>query len=308
MELILHIGPHKTGTTAVQTAFAGAARSLRRAGLLYPRTNWLYPAQHRLAFAMKDRRIPGRDRPDLDDEIAELRQAIRRFRGPKVLVSSEEFFAAPPAAIRRLAASLDVGQWRIVAFLRRPDDFFVSSYNQKIRQPGNGFSPPIRQFLKAPKTLAPEIDYLGCVSAWADVFGDAAIRLERYEDGPPLPRLCRILGLPESLVPADRVLNRSAPGAVAEIMRLAKASGMDPGRQAKLFRLAEARFGDAAPFHLADEDRHAVVAALEAENEILFHRFGQENPYATRALVPQGPAPIPNLTLLDLMRLVGELI
>ncbi|WP_397544404.1 hypothetical protein [Roseovarius salis] len=48
--LLIHIGAHKTGTTALQRAFEQNTAVLAAHGVTYPRTNWFHFAQHRLAF------------------------------------------------------------------------------------------------------------------------------------------------------------------------------------------------------------------------------------------------------------------
>ena len=212
MELIIHIGPHKTGTTAVQTAFSRSSSVLRKAGVLYPRLHWRQQAHHHLAFALKGKPIPGGELPDLNSEIGALCQAIAQFDGKKVLISSEEFFTCPAKSLERLKDRLEVPV-RVVCFLRRPDAFLVSCYNQKVKQPGNGFSAPLRRFLSEPDKIAPEMDYLGAVNTWADVFGVSNIIVETYENGPPLARLRDLLGLSSDLEAPEIRMNASVPGA-----------------------------------------------------------------------------------------------
>ncbi len=306
MELTIHIGPHKTGTTAIQTAFAKAAAGLKRRGFLYPRSNWFFPAQHRLAFAMKHRPVGPNDLPDLETELAQLSEALARFPGKQALISSEEFFACPPETIRHLRES--IGPARIVTFLRRPDDFLISSYNQKIKQPGNGFSAPIRRFVATPDLIAPEFDFLKCVSAWADVFGDQSILLETYEAAPPLDRLRTILGLGDMPQAPPGRPNASVPGAVVEIMRHAKAMGMDTHKQRQLFNRIIKHFADYPPFSIKPVDRREIIAKAEDRNRTLFARFGKSNPYAIDAL-EWPPAERPhNLIHQDLVRLVETLL
>jgi hypothetical protein len=307
LHLTIHIGPHKTGTTALQTAFAGGARALVRAGVLYPRVCWHHPAQHRLAFAGKRRALPGRGGvPDFETELARLAVALRRSRADRALISSEEFFAWPETAIARLA-ELPVDRITVATFLRRPDDFLVSCFNQKVRQPGNGFALPIGRFVRDPRAIAPEIDYAACLGRWADAFGEAAILLGIYEDGPPLPRMLAHLGLPGDFLPNPPDVNRSVAGAVAECLRHAKVAGLPEGVQRKLLKRAVEVLGCGAPYHLPAGDRRAVLAALEPANDALFRRFGRANPFVPVLVTGDGEERS-NLTHADLMRLIGELI
>lgn len=306
LQLTLHIGPHKTGTTALQSAFARGARPLRRKGVLYPKTNWLYPAQHRLAFALKGKAIPGTgERPDRKAEMAELKAAIGQHAGDRVFLSSEELFSCNLKAVTWLRDQLDIADVRILTFLRRPDMFLVSSYNQKIRQAGNGFDAPIRRFVRDPRKIAPEIDYQACLGAWADVFGDAAICLETYEDAAPLGRTLKHLGLPPRFLPDQPGVNKSVPGAVAECMRHAKAIGMAPEHQRRVLKRATSLFGKYPPFVLSNEDRLHIIRMLEPSNSALFQRFGRENPYTAEGYKPVPQKQDFNLSQQDLMRLIG---
>lgn len=307
MDLTLHIGPHKTGTTAVQTAFADNASVLRKRGILYPKCNWMYPAQHRLAFEMKGKINPtSGDRPNLQTELDELCRTLEKARLPRVFLSSEEFFASPLDAIRQLKDRLPVTSTTIIAFPRRPDSFLVSCYNQKTKQAGNGFAAPIARFIKEPRKIAPEIDYLGCVSNWADVFGDDTIRLRPFEDGSPLEHLAAHFGVSNLLKNASH--NKSVPGAVAEVMRLAKAQDMPHDQQRRLFSKASAVFADWPQFSIPDGDRLDIIKTFEAENDVLFARFGQVNPYSSKTFQPEPTSREQNINVHDMMTLIASLL
>ena len=151
MDLFLHIGPHKTGTTAIQTAFADNAAALRRRGVLYPKCNWSYPAQHRLAFAMKDKVNPADgSAPDFTFELEALCRALEKSDLPRALISSEECFACPPARIKALKAAVPAKRITILAYPRRPDTFLISCHNQKTKQVGNDYCLPMRCFVAEP--------------------------------------------------------------------------------------------------------------------------------------------------------------
>ncbi|WP_425093858.1 hypothetical protein [Tropicimonas sp. S265A] len=310
-KLFIHIGAHKTGTTAIQQTCANQARALRDLGVLYPKVNWYHYAQHRLAFALKRSPDPARgDIPDLPVELDALNSAIARARTDKILISSEEFFSAPEPQIRLFAKGLQGATPRIVAFVRRPDAFLMSMYNQKAKHPGNQFCRPITPFIATPDQIDPDIRVHTCLSAWATVFGTEAISLCLYEDGPPLARVLQIMGLPgEAIAPAQRV-NPSVPGAVIEAMRLSKLIGMDPDKQKKLYHLAQKEFTKAPPYHVSSRDRRAVLQAMAPETGALFAAFGRENPYeATTCPVPEDPPEAaPNLRMRDLMQLVDRLM
>lgn len=307
MKLTLHIGPHKTGTTAIQTAFADNAAALRRKGVLYPKCNWAYPAQHRLAFAMKRKINPvDGSKPDFSTELDALCQALEKSRLPSAFISSEEFFAAPIERIAALQAALPVTSTTIIAYPRSPDAFLISCHNQKIKQVGNGYAAPITRFLKEPRKIAPEIDYLGCITAWAEVFGDANILIRPFEEGSPFDHIAGLLGVSD--ITQNKPVNKSVPGAVAEVMRLAKVQDMPVAQQRKLFSRATEVFADWPQFSVSPEDRLAIIKTFEADNDALFARFGMANPYRVTTFEPASKERMQNINVHDMMTLVAALI
>jgi hypothetical protein len=57
--VLLHVGVHKTGTTAIQAALANARPELVKSGVLYPGKR---QAQHRSAMAATGRQWGGKDK------------------------------------------------------------------------------------------------------------------------------------------------------------------------------------------------------------------------------------------------------
>ena len=307
MELTIHIGPHKTGTTAIQAAFSKSAKTLRREGLLYPKHHWRQQAHHGLAFALKGKRDSSGRSPDFDTELNRVRAALDRFQGPKALISSEELFTCPPEGLERLRKALPFDV-RVICFLRRPDDFLISCYNQKTKQPGNKFAVPFARFLTDPHKIAPEFDFATAVLAWADVFGDAAVHVKTYETASPLEQLKRHLGLGAFPKAPNQPLNASVPGVVAEIMRHAKAFGLSDAKQRRLSARAQSIFATYPALYVSNEDRCKIIASVESDLNRLFARFGKKNPYTVNAFQPVEHAREHNLTMQDVMHLIDDMM
>jgi hypothetical protein len=308
--LFLHIGAHKTGTTALQRSFTENAELAKQAGVFYPKTNWYYFAQHRLPFAMKALCIPPDNTiPDLAVEVADLVEAANASGCQNILVSSEEFFACPPAAIDQLKAALPDWQVTILAFTRRPDNLLISSYNQKTKDPDNAFYYPIAEYLDDPVSLDPDLDQAGCIANWAEVFGHDALRLMRYEDAQPLSVVRELLGCADLPFKAPVWMNRSVSAPVIEIMRLSKAAGWPMDAKIKLFSASKTVFGAAPGIQLADLDRLRVIRHFEAANTALFARCGLQNTYTTAAFQPTGDDPEASaLRHRDWLQLVAHLL
>lgn len=144
--LILHIGPPKTGTTALQSVFAGNHAALLSAGVLYPVK--AEPASHKHALAgawltgrasaavMRTTGLEGAALEDLSRRYWQALCAEIRSTPHETLVLSAECFFHPPdprqPGLRdRLAEVCDSVE--VVAYLRSPARSFLSRLNQNVR-------------------------------------------------------------------------------------------------------------------------------------------------------------------------------
>lgn len=282
VRLHLHIGAHKTATTALQRAFAQHRDVLQQAGLLYPQSNRYHFAQHRLAFALRGQRDPGRgDTPDLATELAELQAEISKADARNVLASSEAFMALRKRHLQDLRAGLQGYDLRIIAVVRRQDDYLLSQYNQNAKGVGNGFKRALSEFVADPRSLGREISFDRCITQWEDVFGHDAVTLWRYEDGDIIARMLDHLGLPADLIPAQPHVNTSVPARVADLMRLSKRLNLPVAAQRTVLRVASRTFANAPRQSLTAEQRQAILKVFAQENDALFARFGMTNTYNT---------------------------
>lgn len=136
--LILHIGTHKTGTTAIQGWLAREGAALAREGVHYGATNRPphpdIPKHTSLYRALAEGRA--------DSELAAIR-ADHAAAGLPHLVLSEEGLSLPCyrafAPMRALAAQYDI---TVVALLRRQDYLMESHWNQLCKQGQTGLSLP----------------------------------------------------------------------------------------------------------------------------------------------------------------------
>lgn len=309
-ELILHIGAHKTATTALQRLLSQSEDYLARENIVYPRVSWFQFAQHRLAFSLKNMMDPAQgDRPSMFDEIENVKNVLEKNPGKRILLSSEELFSLRPDALEFLRSNLSSYKVRIIACVRRPDEMLLSIYNQKAKTPNNGFSLSLVHFLQHPRAIDPDISYGEQLGKWMDCFGEEALSVFNYEDGEPIDSFFTLLGIEP---PAEKkpMVNRSVSAPVVEIMRLAKVGKFDPALQQQLYHLALKHFEDAPNLFLSDEARSKILMTFKDEYDVLFARLGRSNPYLPDILTPQAEASPsrPNLTFLDLMALIQVLM
>lgn len=126
---LIHIGPHKTGTTAVQWALHSARESLHEQGVHYAGSR---PQAYLPAIALTGRagRIGG---PRVDDTPwRELVAEISDQGDRRVVVSSESFAKATADDVKQLAEDLGPDRVHIVRMLRRYDKMLPSQWQQNV--------------------------------------------------------------------------------------------------------------------------------------------------------------------------------
>ena len=95
MQLIVHVGPHKTGTTSLQNLFSFNRPSLANLGIYYEQSRTGREGQHEYPFALKgwDPKLLNEQAPNLPlgVMIAQLLFEAQKFNCDRILLSSESF-------------------------------------------------------------------------------------------------------------------------------------------------------------------------------------------------------------------------
>ena len=228
-EVLLHVGLHKTGTTALQVALDDARPQLADHGVRYPGTGTF---QHRAILAGADRKYGWQNngarevpRKHWDDLVAQS-----AFDG-RTVVSSEFLDDVDEATARRMIDDLGGPQRvRVVVTLRAVGAILPSAWQQRLKA---GYTSGYNQFLKMVFAEQPtgkaqrfwfRHDQVAQVQRWADIVGvdrtyaviipagDRRVIFNAFES---------LLGLPDGLL-ADRkiaIQNRSMTAAEAEFVR-----------------------------------------------------------------------------------------
>ncbi|MEY2333318.1 hypothetical protein [Acidithiobacillus ferrianus] len=143
----LHIGTHKTGTTALQSFLRINKQRLREHGVLIPVSGCIdpYSGHHNIAWELNDdHRFQG-DYGTLDDLCAEINGSDCHT----VVVSSEDFeyLHSRPAALITLKQRLnDVGcQVEVILFFRQWGEYIISLYAELLK---HGLDISFRTFKK----------------------------------------------------------------------------------------------------------------------------------------------------------------
>jgi hypothetical protein len=145
LDLTLHIGTGRAGSSSIQFFLRDNRERLRELGILYPQTPGR--ARHaRLGLFVKSKtelESSPEWRRQRQSDTASFRRAFRRrFLSEveasglsRVLLSDEILFGSSEHALRRLSRFMHriAGSLRLVAYLRRQDDHMVSRYQQGVK-------------------------------------------------------------------------------------------------------------------------------------------------------------------------------
>jgi len=227
--ILLHLGFHKTGTTALQSAFAASRPSLLEHGVLYPGRR---RSHHPAAMAMTGRtwgvgRAGGQD-PDPRD-WDRLARAAARHPG-RVLISSESFALTPDDAAARMVADLGPDRVHVVFTMRALAAVLSSSWQQYLK---SGWTITYEQWLEQiVSELEPGArrsgfwlrnDYPTIVGRWAGLVGAHRVHLvclDASDRGYVLRTFRQLLDLPAEAVDEQTATsNRSMTAAEAELLR-----------------------------------------------------------------------------------------
>jgi hypothetical protein len=224
---LLHIGPHKTGTTAIQGAFHLARERLADEGVVYPSTG-RQPLRAILAVTGQPALLgePSHAMANWEWLVAKVREAGSQ----RVMVSSEFFAEADDEVIPRVIEDMG-GPMVHVAVTLRPLIRILPSQWQQYMQ--NGYCFGYLEWLEGILSDPPDTPTPGfwarhrhdrLIERWANVVGPenvTAIVVDKSDPRILLGTFESMLGLPAGLlVPESGGVNRSLTLAEAEIARM----------------------------------------------------------------------------------------
>ncbi|WP_204115933.1 hypothetical protein [Shimia biformata] len=254
MKVILYIGHHKVGSTALQQFLAKNSFRLLENGILYPATESeglsymiaksvagrdfddhlpinIREPHNALAFRLmaqleNHRMPPFHTSIPGPNQIAAILQNQFTFLDPEtVLICSEvlaNFGGAGPQLIDQLLAMLGDVDLEIYCALRRPDDYLASWHGQRLKF-GHKLKPLSADALDG-YVNSIHFNYRKMLEPWLKRCPDARLHIRNYADilragGSVADFMARTdIGWPDNLIPVDRA-NPSIPVALREIIR-----------------------------------------------------------------------------------------
>lgn len=229
-EVLLHVGLHKTGTTALQVALSRAREALPEYGVRYPGEGTF---QHMAVLAGAERKRGWREKGAVKPDKQHWNELVAQTQWPgRTIVSSEFLDDVDLKAARRVVEDLGGPQRvRVVVTLRSIGAILPSAWQQQLK---SGLTLTYNQWLK--KILAQEPgkraqrfwwrhDQTQQIRRWADIVGADRTYAVVVPDGDRnfiFHAFEGLLGLPENfLVDHQGVTqNRSMTAAEAETVRL----------------------------------------------------------------------------------------
>ncbi len=323
VNLYIHIGESKTGTTALQRFLFNNKHLLTQKGYLYPATGLSgnFEAHHRLAWPLT-RKHNTKISPE---EIwGQLEREIKST-GLKNVILSSEFFPDVVNMEKLHRLLTERYNTRIIVYLRRQDEKIQSAYNQKIKFARMNKS--IHEFVihGTPSfNMSPYLHFENRLKKWKNTFGKEAIIVRVYEKV-QLPRgiffdFLQAIGLDltdEYVMPA-RGINPSLNWDILEFLRLCNFIPMERREHNQLVKplgkISEKMGGkNHLEQHtlLSPQERIEILKKYEASNQQVARKYlGREDgqlfydPWPD----PNEPwEPYPGLTIEKVVQIVGGL-
>lgn len=227
--IILHIGVHKTGSTALQATLAAARPDLAQRRILYPGSD---EAHHAAAWAVTGFSIGFGDeaRSAKPRTWKALVRAAQRHEG-RVVISSEFFGRMHAGAVQRVVHELGPSRVHVMFGVRRLSDLLPSSWQQYLKTGLTAsYGAWLRDVLGAEdptitKGFWQRADFAALVKRWGKVVPPeriTAVILDPDDRGLLYRTTAELLGLPSDWLDAYRVHgreNRSMTAAEAELVR-----------------------------------------------------------------------------------------
>jgi hypothetical protein len=296
MTLYVHIGSHKTGTTAIQRFGANHRDALRERGLWYPSYEEIgrggHYGHHHFSHA-----VAGQVRDGFSIDEARLFSRTIRERSREnetILLSAEpiyrhvldtggDYWSQRRAYVRKLREVIGAEDVRILVVLRRQDTFALSLYQEVIKTSRDRRT--FRQF------IVDEINYFEYnlqLEMFREEFG--AVDLLIYEDlrrDGLIEAFYRHLGVETGALPPPLNANRSLPIELIEYKRLLNMTGASLAALKDVGKKLSNWANNKPMEDFADAQwvpRREIVAFLES--------FAEKNQRLRRDFASDHPAPL----------------
>lgn len=214
---ILHVGFHKTGTTAIQASLYAAKSELEKFDITYAAR-----ASHGAAWALTEKVWGWRDRGGRLTPNTKWKKFVKKTKAAKstFLASSEFFTELTPEQIQKLKHDVKAEKYEIIFTIRPLAKMLASSYQQYLKYGVKAnYEKWLHEMLDEPgaSKATPSFwrrNFHGqAIQKWADEFGAENITVIVVDETKPeflYDAFTKYLGLPDGLLVAQETgANRS---------------------------------------------------------------------------------------------------
>ena len=295
MTVVLHIGTHKTGTTAIQRFAAANRAKLRSRGLWYPSYDeiklFVHYGHHHVAHAIANE---NGNRLSIDETrrfVDHVRTNLRP--GETLLISAEPFYrhllpaeggywAQRKAYIERLRTFFPGDDVKVLAIVRRQDTFARSLYQERIKV--TKYRQTFREFIADRQPF----EYYEHFRLFEEAFGTVDVLL--YEDlaaAGLINAFFSHLGIDVANITGRPSANPSLPIELVEFKRILNGTPLSPDRLKEIGVLLLDKAEKAQSISRGKVDWLPVD-----EMAAFYDSFAETNERLRAAYLPARPAPL----------------
>lgn len=299
LRVVVHIGSTKTGSSALQAMLYESRDALLEKGVLYSERGVAANAHHLLAGSIH----PGAWRMHLEvlpeDRDAYFRETTERIIADArehgahtIIISSEYFWWSFDAELyKRFRAAFPDAQFELIAFVRRQDEWILSSYMQGIK---NGDTRDFPDWLKWIGRWPTGLHYYRVINRWAYFLDAKKVHVLRYSQAKSdvLGAFGRALDIDIDPVDTARIVNPSpSVDSLASLLEINR-SDLDERdkHQARKRILRTLKHENGARPQLSAAERDEVIKLAERSDRLLGAHYLDGQPLLADLAVADGGA------------------
>jgi hypothetical protein len=178
--VFVHIGSHKTGTTAIQSFFALNRNLFKEKGILYP---GIQNAHHDMAWEL-EKTGSVNELLNQNSLTAKILQEIRETSCTTIILSAEAFSETRTSEkLKQVFTGIpgDPVSIKIIIYVRRQDDIIQSAYQEQLKTPKLCIEKSLSDFLRENTGFSDRWNWYKKIRPWTETFGKEAIIVRVYE-------------------------------------------------------------------------------------------------------------------------------
>ncbi|WP_226581980.1 hypothetical protein [Acuticoccus sediminis] len=288
--VVIHIGSTKTGSSALQTALFKRRGELAGQGVHYSQLgvhfnhegvpsgahHLLSAAVHPGAWRMHQADLPEDREAYFRDTVAQIKADATAEKAHTIVLSSEYWWGSFPLPMyRTIAAAFAPATFEVVAFIRRQDEWAMSSYLQAVK---SGETRDFREWAeRALFKVGSGLNYFRVINRWAYMLQAKAVHVLRYQDvkSNVFAAFCDTIGADvDRTIPVARVNPSPSAEGVQLLLEINRSGRTDEEkRAARAEVMGSHRASGSLAMLLTPEEREATFKASRESDALIVRRF-----------------------------------